>query len=83
MTGADAPMPAVPVQHGSHPRPVPKKRPIDFYRQLPICRHKEKDVFEYVVQNGSQRSARGRRPSTTLSRDRGARAASRARRRCR
>ena len=49
----------MPVQHGSRPQLTKKKAPIDFYRQLPFCKEKEKDVFEYVVASASARTARG------------------------
>ena len=42
---------------------LPKKpRPIDFYRQLPFCKLKEKEAWEYVVSGPSGRNARPRRP---------------------
>ena len=56
--------PAVPVQHGTRPHVVPKKRPIDYYRQMPFCRpkDKEKDVFEYKTGNAPDARARLPRP---------------------
>ena len=50
------------VQHGTRAQLPKKPRPIDFYRQLPFCKLKEKEAWEYVVSGPSGRNARPRRP---------------------
>ena len=55
-----APGPVVPVEHGSRPQLPKKKASIDFYRQLPFTRLKEKttDQWQYAIASASGRAAR-------------------------
>ena len=54
------PGPVVPVEHGSRPQLPKKKASIDFYRQLPFTRLKEKttDQWQYAIASASGRAAR-------------------------
>jgi hypothetical protein len=73
-----APGPVVPVEHGSRPQLPKKKASIDFYRQLPFTRLKEKttDQWQYAIASASGRAARF--SASGIERNCGGRAAARA-----